>query len=112
MSGKDKGVTFKVRLRIEAKTVAVGPNPVLPDQKLPNLQPSKLEPKVELTNVTGKDITNSSQEEVLGSGDRLFNLIQGAYSALNTTQPNMTEDCWLCLVANPPYYEGIAILGN
>lgn len=43
-----------------------------------------------------------------GTRDRLFDLVQGAYLALNATNPNKTLDCWLCLTSSPPYYEGIA----
>lgn len=42
----------------------------------------------------------------------MFNLIQGAYSTLNETDPDATTDCWLCLSSGPPYYEGIAFNGS
>lgn len=47
-----------------------------------------------------------------GSGDRLFNIIQGAYRALNSSSPDRTQECWLCLTSSPPYYEGVAVSGN
>nr|XP_034491407.1 MLV-related proviral Env polyprotein-like [Marmota flaviventris] len=47
-----------------------------------------------------------------GSGERLMDLVEGGYQALNSTQPNLTESCWICLQASPPYYEGVAINGN
>lgn len=46
------------------------------------------------------------------TGERLFNLIQGAFKALNETQPAITNQGWLCLRAEPPYYEGIAVYGS
>lgn len=45
-------------------------------------------------------------------GDRLFSLMQGAFSVLNVINPEATESCWLCLAVAPPYYEGIAVLGQ
>lgn len=44
--------------------------------------------------------------------DRLFNLVRGAYLALNAFNPNFTRGCWLCLSAEPPNYEGIAVSAN
>lgn len=38
----------------------------------------------------------------------LYNLILGAYSAINHTQASLTQSCWLCLSVSPPYYEEIA----
>jgi hypothetical protein len=42
----------------------------------------------------------------------MFNLVRGAFYALNRTDPSATEDCWLCLSSGPPYYEGIAFNGD
>lgn len=47
----------------------------------------------------------------LTTGQRMFNLIQGAFEALNASNPETTSSCWLCLASAPPYYEGIAIAG-
>ncbi|XP_062045886.1 MLV-related proviral Env polyprotein-like [Lepus europaeus] len=47
-----------------------------------------------------------------GTGDRLLNLIYGAYQALNNSDPNRSQDCWMCLALPPPYYEGVAVIGN
>ncbi|XP_032750976.1 MLV-related proviral Env polyprotein-like [Rattus rattus] len=50
--------------------------------------------------------------QLLGAGDRLINLVTGAYLALNYSEPDKTQECWLCLVSSPPYYEGVAVMGN
>ena len=41
----------------------------------------------------------------------LFNLVQGVFSLLNSTDPSLTQSCWLCLTAGSPYYEGKASSG-
>ena len=46
------------------------------------------------------------------TGQWILNLVQGAFLALNQTQPNLTNPCWLCLTSGPPYYEGIATIGK
>ena len=38
----------------------------------------------------------------------MLTLLDGAFSALNHTNPNVTRSCWLCFASSPPYYEGIA----
>ncbi|XP_037066945.1 LOW QUALITY PROTEIN: MLV-related proviral Env polyprotein-like [Peromyscus leucopus] len=92
--------------------VAVGPNPVLKEQK-----PLFLSDRTSvllhspLNNPTVSPRTDRSGMQ-LATGSRLLSLIQGAHLTLNLTAPNWTRSCWLCLVSNPPYYEGVAVLGN
>nr|UTQ11735.1 envelope [Feline leukemia virus] len=118
-TGYDPIALFTVSRQVSTITPpqAMGPNLVLPDQKPPSRQ-SQTGSKV----ATQKPQTNESAPRSvapttvgpkrIGTGDRLINLVQGTYLALNATDPNKTKDCWLCLVSRPPYYEGIAILGN
>ncbi|XP_029423570.1 MLV-related proviral Env polyprotein-like [Nannospalax galili] len=47
-----------------------------------------------------------------GTGERLLNLVRGAFQALNHSEPDKSKNCWLCLNPSPPYYEGIAVQGN
>ncbi|XP_056659782.1 MLV-related proviral Env polyprotein-like [Monodelphis domestica] len=39
-------------------------------------------------------------------------LLQASFSALNHSFPNFTTNCWLCLVASPPYLEAYALTDN
>jgi hypothetical protein len=56
-------------------------------------------------------ISGGSSLIPIKTGQRLHNLIQGAFSVIIQTNPNMTESCWLCLTSGPPCYEGIAVSG-
>lgn len=92
------------------------------DQKSPSL-PAPARPPVLLEITRAPDrvsVTSSSlvagsdapTPQPSGTGDRLINLVTGAYLALNYSDPSRTQECWLCLVHSPPYYEGVAVLGN
>lgn len=100
----NRGLTFTIRLQVsEIQTAAVGPNQVLKEHKSPGMGVARVP-----THIPGL----TTPPTILGTGDRLLDLIQGAYLALNTTAPEKTQDCWLCLISSPPYYEGIAVTGN
>ncbi|NXS74361.1 ENV2 protein, partial [Pandion haliaetus] len=39
--------------------------------------------------------------------DPLWSMMQTSYLALNSTRPDLTEDCWLCYNVRPPYFEAV-----
>nr|AAG39910.1 envelope protein [Murine leukemia virus] len=119
VSGQDPGLTFGIRLKYQnlGPRVPIGPNPVLADQlsfPLPNPlpKPAKSPPVSNSTPTMISPSPTPTQPPPAGTGDRLLNLVQGAYQALNLTNPDKTQECWLCLVSGPPYYEGVAVLGT
>lgn len=134
VTNRDPGLTFKIKLDIKnTSSSPVGPNKVLPDQGSPKAPaappaapPSKapMSPPRGHNSSTGSPVTSapSTLSTLIhtvppitrhpSTGDRLFNLIRGAYQALNQSNPNDTESCWLCLTASPPYYEGIVLEGS
>lgn len=111
--GSKPGSLLSIRLKIESSPpVPIGPDKVLSEQGPPGPQKLTSQPLPPLTKTTHPpQSTVPSLTQLPTTGDRLFNLIQGAFQALNATNPNATTSCWLCLAVGPPYYEGIAITG-
>ncbi len=76
-------------------------------------------PRKEISYITGTSTMNTPTPTTRllptsrpGTGDRLLGLIHGAFLALNHSDPNKTQECWLCLLSRPPYYVGTAIQNN
>lgn len=42
----------------------------------------------------------------------LLKLLQRSFLVLNSRETSITSSSWLCYDTAPPYYEGIAIMGN
>lgn len=112
------GVQLTIRLKVTSlPAVAVGPDSVLAEQGPPKQVrppprqelPPSLPPAVRESAIT---TPGTSTSPIPSTGDRLFGLIQGAFLALNATNPEATASCWLCLAMGPPYYEGIASRGE
>lgn len=113
--GGEVGSCLLICLKIENPPAQpVGPNKVLPDQG----PPTPILPPKETHVSSGTSTPSPSPGPVTtplalpSIGQRLLNLIQGAFSVLNGSNPNMMEFCWLCLALGPPYYEGIAVSGD
>nr|AAL87624.1 envelope glycoprotein [Porcine endogenous retrovirus] len=106
-SGKQPGSILTIRLKINQlePPMATGPNTVLTGQRPPTQGPG---PSSNIT--SGSDPTESNSTTKMGA--KLFSLIQGAFQALNSTTPEATSSCWLCLALGPPYYEGMARRGK
>lgn len=116
--GYDQGLIIRIRLKIEAtSTTQVGPNRVLAEQGPPVEVPPLSKVIAPLT-VAKRSLTTVANDPyastlyTLQTGQRLLNLVQGAFNALNRTNPDLTVSCWLCLATGPPYYEGTALVGN
>ncbi|XP_062947204.1 solute carrier family 23 member 2 isoform X1 [Cynocephalus volans] len=108
------GVQLTIRLvAASLPTVAIGPDSVLTEQGPPVKAPSDtLAPAANNSAAAGRKQNDTLSTPLPTTGDRLFGLIQGAFLALNNTNPNATESCWLCLAMGPPYYEGAAFPGE
>ncbi|CAD7692976.1 unnamed protein product [Nyctereutes procyonoides] len=110
----DDGFIFRIKLKLESPDpVAIGPNVVLGEQRAPAklTAPALAAGSATPTNFAVTPTPRSSPEPP-EPGQRLFNLIIGAFLALNRTSPVVTRSCWLCLASPPPYYEGIATSGT
>ncbi|NXM03369.1 ENV1 protein, partial [Tyrannus savana] len=38
-----------------------------------------------------------------------FSMLNATFLSLNQSNPNLTESCWLCYDAQPPFYKGVAL---
>uniref|UniRef100_A0A8I5N5K0 Envelope glycoprotein n=1 Tax=Papio anubis TaxID=9555 RepID=A0A8I5N5K0_PAPAN len=111
------GLPIQLKLTVSPVTppVAVGPNQVISEVKPPQPRaPTATPPPLRSTSPRHppsllKDTRLPPAPEL---DNRLFNLVNGAYLALNQTRPESTSSCWLCLATGPPYYEGIASANN
>lgn len=124
VTGYDPVTMFSLNRRVtNLATQSVRPNTVLKDHKPPSLpapaRPPVLLPQVTQTpnNVSVTPFSMAGGSTALtpqppGTGDRLINLVTGVYLALNYSDPSKTQEYCLCLVSSPPYYEGVAVLGN
>nr|P03394.1 RecName: Full=Glycoprotein 55; Short=gp55; Flags: Precursor [Friend spleen focus-forming virus (strain Lilly-Steeves)]CAA24793.1 unnamed protein product [Friend spleen focus-forming virus] len=95
--------------------VPIGSNPVTTDQlplsrPVQTMPPRPLQPPPPGAASIVPETAPPPQQP--GAGDRLLNLVDGAYQALNLTNPDKIQECWLCLVSGPPYYEGVVVLGT
>ncbi|NXG05919.1 ENV1 protein, partial [Sakesphorus luctuosus] len=43
----------------------------------------------------------------LDNHSTLWKMMNASYHWLNQTYPQLTEDCWLCYSAQPPFYEAV-----
>ena len=43
------------------------------------------------------------------TSDPLWDLVKAAFAALNHSNPNATQSCWLCYTLYPPFYEAIGL---
>ncbi|XP_062036246.1 LOW QUALITY PROTEIN: MLV-related proviral Env polyprotein-like [Lepus europaeus] len=139
--GRDSCLNFRLKLQITSPSkMAVGPNKILTKQKSPPALPfqkekfhkqvlvknrptqtpasnrSSLTPQTPVflnkSVTTTPPLPGSVSTPLPGAESRLLSLIHGAYQALNNSNPNRTQDCWMCLASPPPYYEGVAVVGN
>ncbi|XP_056362135.1 MLV-related proviral Env polyprotein-like [Oenanthe melanoleuca] len=43
------------------------------------------------------------------SYDLFHRMLDAVFLSLNASEPNLTNSCWLCYNASPPFYEGVAL---
>uniref|UniRef100_A0A8V5GR02 Uncharacterized protein n=1 Tax=Melopsittacus undulatus TaxID=13146 RepID=A0A8V5GR02_MELUD len=115
-----EGSCFRiVKEKLPHDPLSIGPNLVL---NPPTSSEEKVAPVIvvtpspdslsETTNNTVTEFSLSRDLELPESKDPLWNLMQASYRALNESEPNLTEECWLCYNVRPPYFEAIGKPGR
>ncbi|XP_030857537.1 MLV-related proviral Env polyprotein isoform X1 [Gorilla gorilla gorilla] len=109
------GSPIQIKLIVNPASVPVpiGPNQVLTGKAPPSPRSRRKVPTVAPPTSSSSALPGTTPlPPDPETSNRLFNLIRGAYFALNQTRPESTASCWLCLATGPPYYEGIASVSN
>ncbi|XP_053064807.1 MLV-related proviral Env polyprotein-like isoform X2 [Acinonyx jubatus] len=103
----------------QQSTTRVGPHQVLVPQPAPtqmatprNTQAPATRPPTSPVPTRESPASPAPGHNLLSDADLLWSTVVGAYQVLNTSRPDLTKACWLCLDVWPPYYKGIAIKGN
>ena len=131
VSGTDPGTFFTVRqLPISNGPFLKGmgrglprkptsiPQPVSATLKThqPTTSPTKPTEKAEEKLNSAQKVTQMEEQPVIRpqrpqetnqENQRTYALLDKVFPFLNSTQPDLTDSCWLCLSPHPPYYVGI-----
>uniref|UniRef100_A0A8D0KVV6 Envelope glycoprotein n=1 Tax=Strix occidentalis caurina TaxID=311401 RepID=A0A8D0KVV6_STROC len=114
--GTDRGGLILIQKRpvpLTPKPKPVGLNKVITNEIGQNKTVAgNLETNITNTqkNITTLRCTRNIQENIGRiESNPLWRLVQTAYQALNSTNPNATLGCWLCYDVRPPLYEGIGL---
>ena len=102
------------------QTQSVGPNQVenLDSKKVIKTNPTQGPTTLSPTPTVSWLKNQLNETEALGpltpipdlrTSDPLWDLVKAAFTALNHSNPNITQSCWLCYNLYPPIYEAIGL---
>uniref|UniRef100_A0A4X2KM15 Envelope polyprotein n=1 Tax=Vombatus ursinus TaxID=29139 RepID=A0A4X2KM15_VOMUR len=101
MTGWDNGVLFTIqKVALPVQPLPIGPNPVLNPRAKIDLIPSA-EPSATPGSATLKTPG--------APGASILDTLTAVHAFLNSSDPNVTTACWLCLNPAPPYFVGVAL---
>ena len=115
-SGRDFGVTFKIKL---LKTVpqfavtAVGPNKALhflTREQLSHPSTHKQTPTNSFS-VSAPPFQPTLPQGPPSSADLILSMVNASIDALHAINDSLYEECWVCFSPKPPFYEGVAAFG-
>ena len=120
---KDKEALFTLRMQATPLTqqspTRVGPNKVLVPPPAPawtatprNTQAPATLPSTSPVPTGASPTSPAPGHNLLSDTDLLWSTVVRPYHILNTSRPDLTKSCWLCLDVWLLYYEGSAIKGN
>lgn len=99
---------------MDIPTSPVGPNPVLAPSlpETPGVRPHPTGTPEILGTTSPLKSRYAPTLGVSHPGDKLINLLKGAFQVLTATNPDTTHACWLYYETSPLYYEWVGLKGN
>lgn len=114
--GADRGEIILIKKEEPPKTPRkVGPLSHLENKGTSRPTTTKLTPtrpgNNKMTSIPTPTPTAIGRNRDDSSLSRMWKIIEASYQLLNQTNPEITKKCWLCVSAQPPYYEAIGDMG-
>ncbi|XP_043732291.1 MLV-related proviral Env polyprotein-like [Cervus elaphus] len=105
-TGSNSATLYVQQVLQPAQTQVMGPNQIITPPR-PSPQGTNAANVVTLPTPTPSlQLTQTDPPE---TQEPLWALIKETYGALNHSNPNATQSCWLCYTSHPPYYEAVGL---
>ncbi|KAM9714949.1 MLV-related proviral Env polyprotein-like [Dama dama] len=104
--GSNSATLYVQQVLQPAQTHVMGPNQIITP---PRPSPQGTNAANVVTSPTPTPSLQLTQTDPPETQEPLWALIKETYGALNHSNPNATQSCWLCYTSHPPYYEAVGL---